>query len=90
MLKPKSSLAILGAPDSSAISEKERGGNLDKMRRIYNTYIFIYHLYMIIEYFSDERYIYSVGLMFVYINIYNPKRVKLPIDDLKFNLEYNS
>ena len=45
---------------------------------------------MIIEYFSDERYIYSVGLMFAYINIYNPKRVKLPIDDLKFNLEYNS
>jgi disulfide oxidoreductase YuzD len=45
---------------------------------------------MIIEYFSDERYIYSVGYMFAYINIYNPKKVKLNLDDLKFNLEYNS
>jgi len=45
---------------------------------------------MIIEYFSDERYMYSVALMFAYINIYKPKKVKLPIDNLKFNLEYNS
>jgi hypothetical protein len=45
---------------------------------------------MIIEYFSDERYIYSVALMFAYINIYKPKKVKLSVDDLKFNLEYES
>jgi len=43
-----------------------------------------------IEYFSDERYIYSIGFMFAYINIYTPKKVKLNLDDLKFNLEYNS
>jgi disulfide oxidoreductase YuzD len=45
---------------------------------------------MIIEYFSDERYIYSIGFMFAYINIYKPKKVKLNLHDLKFNLEYNS
>jgi len=45
---------------------------------------------MIIEYFSDERYMYSVALMFAYINIYKPKKVKLSIDDLKFKLEYDS
>jgi hypothetical protein len=43
-----------------------------------------------IEYFSDERYIYSIGFMFAYINIYKPEKVKLNLDDLKFNLEYNS
>lgn len=42
-----------------------------------------------IEYFSDEKYKYSTGLMFAYINLCKPKKEKLNLDDLKFNLEYN-
>ena len=45
---------------------------------------------MIIEYFSDEKYKYSTALMFTYINLCKPKKTKLNLDDLKFNLEYNS
>ena len=42
-----------------------------------------------IEYFSDEKYKYSTALMFAYINLCKPKKEKLNLDDLKFNLEYN-
>jgi hypothetical protein len=28
--------------------------------------------------------------MFAYINLFKPKKVNIPIDDVKFNLEYNS
>jgi disulfide oxidoreductase YuzD len=45
---------------------------------------------MIIEYFSDKKYKYSTALMFAYINLYKPNKHKLNLDDLKFNLEYNS
>ena len=45
---------------------------------------------MNIEYFSDERYKYSIALMFAYINLCKPNKTKLNLDDLKFNLEYNS
>jgi hypothetical protein len=42
------------------------------------------------EYFSDNKYKYSIELMFAYINLYNPNnKTKLNVDDLKFNLEYN-
>jgi len=42
-----------------------------------------------IEYFSDDKYKYSTALMFAYINIYKPKKTKLNLNDLRFNLEYN-
>ncbi len=37
----------------------------------------------------DDKYKYSIALMFAYINIYKLKKYKLNIYDLKFNLEYN-
>ena len=40
------------------------------------------------EYFSDEKYKYSVALMFAYINICKPQKTRLKIDELRFNLEY--
>lgn len=40
------------------------------------------------EHFSDEKYKYSVALMFAYINIFKPKKTKLKTDDLKFNLNF--
>ena len=42
------------------------------------------------EWFSDDKYKYSIDMMFAYINIYKPKKTKIKIDDLKFNLQYNS
>jgi hypothetical protein len=43
-----------------------------------------------IEYFSDNKYKYSIALMFAYINLCKPKeKIKLNVDDLRFNLEYN-
>ena len=45
---------------------------------------------MIIEYFSDDKYTYSTALMFAYINLCNPNKSKLKVDDLKLNLEHNS
>ena len=37
----------------------------------------------------DERYKYSIALMFSYINLCKPNKNKLNISDLSFNLEYN-
>ena len=45
---------------------------------------------MEIEYFSDNKYKYSTALMFAYINLYKPNKNKLNLNDLSFNLEYNS
>ena len=44
---------------------------------------------MKIEYFSDDKYKYSTALMFSYINLCKPKKTKLNLNDLEFNLEYN-
>jgi hypothetical protein len=44
---------------------------------------------MNIEYYSDDKYKYSTALMFDYINLCKPKKNKLNLYDLKFNLEYN-
>lgn len=45
---------------------------------------------MKIEFFSDNKYKYSTALMFSYINLCKPNENKLNLDDLSFNLEYNS
>jgi len=42
------------------------------------------------QYFSDDTYNYSVPMMHAYTNLFKPKQTRLRIDDLKFNLEYNS
>ena len=42
-----------------------------------------------IDYFSDDKYHYSIALMFAYINLCKPNKTKLNVDDLKFNLDYN-
>jgi len=44
-------------------------------------------LYMV-RTFSSNRKIYSVDMMFAYINIYKPKSTSVDIDDLLHNLEY--
>lgn len=45
---------------------------------------------MKVEYFSDNKYKYSIALMHAYINLCNQNnKTKLNLDDLKFNLEYN-
>jgi len=41
------------------------------------------------DYYSDNKYMYSTALMFAYINLCNPKKNKLNVEDLKINLEYN-
>ena len=41
-----------------------------------------------LEYHSDGKYKYSISLMFSYINIFKPKKVKLDINKLSFNLYY--
>ena len=45
---------------------------------------------MKIEYFSDNKYKYSTALMFSYINLCKPNKNKLNLEELNFNLEYNS
>lgn len=42
-----------------------------------------------IEYFSDDKYKYSTGLMFAYINLCKPNKTNLNLDDPKFNLDHN-
>ena len=42
-----------------------------------------------VSFFSDDKYSYSVALMFAYINLCKPEKHKLNVDELKFNLEYN-
>ena len=45
---------------------------------------------MEIQYFSDDKYKYSIALMFAYINLCKPNnKTKLKLDYLKFNLEYS-
>ena len=41
-----------------------------------------------LEYHSDGKYKYSTALMFSYINIFKPKKVKLDINKLSKNLYY--
>jgi hypothetical protein len=41
-------------------------------------------------YFSDDTNKYSINLMFDYININKPTKIKLNITDLLFNLNWNS
>ena len=41
------------------------------------------------HWFSDNKYNYSIQLMFAYINLYKPTKIKLNLDTLAFNLEYN-
>lgn len=42
------------------------------------------------EYYSDNKYKYSIALMHAYIHLCNPNnKFKLNLNDLKFNLEYN-
>jgi hypothetical protein len=38
--------------------------------------------------FSDNKKIYSVDMMFAYINIFKPTYTKIKIDQLLHNLEY--
>ena len=38
---------------------------------------------MKVEYFSDNKYKYSTALMFSYINLCKPDKVKLDLDDLR-------
>jgi hypothetical protein len=42
-----------------------------------------------LEYFSDEKYAYSTALMFAYINICKPEKIKLQVKELEFNLDLN-
>jgi hypothetical protein len=44
---------------------------------------------MSVAYFSDDKYKYSIALMFAYINLCKPNKTKLNLDELTFNLEYN-
>lgn len=42
------------------------------------------------EYYSDDKYKYSIEMMHAYINLCKPdNKIKLNLEDLKFNLEYN-
>ena len=41
-------------------------------------------------YFSDDTNKYSINLMFDYININKPSKIKLNISELLFNLNWNS
>jgi disulfide oxidoreductase YuzD len=45
---------------------------------------------MTIEWFSDDKYAYSISMMFAYIQLYKPQKTKLNIDVLTFNLEYTN
>ena len=42
-----------------------------------------------IEYFSDNNYKYSTGLMFSYIKYCKPEKYKIDVNTLIFNLNYN-
>jgi hypothetical protein len=42
-----------------------------------------------IECYSDDKYIYSIALMFAYINLQKPKKNKLETSKLLFNLDLN-
>ena len=44
---------------------------------------------MSVAFFSDDKYKYSIALMFAYINLCKPNKTKLNLDELTFNLEYN-
>ena len=38
------------------------------------TYEFIIIYYNYMEWFSDDKYVYSIAMMFAYINLYKPKK----------------
>lgn len=42
-----------------------------------------------VQTYSDNKLIYSVDMMFTYINIYKPKSSTMPIEKLKHNLDFN-
>jgi hypothetical protein len=42
---------------------------------------------LFIEYYSDDKYKYSTALMFAYINLQKPKKVKIKTSQLLFNLD---
>ena len=44
---------------------------------------------LITEYYSDDKYKYSTALMFAYINLQKPKKVKIKTSTLLFNLDLN-
>ena len=39
--------------------------------------------------FSDGKHVYSVDMMFAYVNLYSPKHVKYDVNDLIHNLSFN-
>lgn len=42
-----------------------------------------------VEYYSDDKYKYSTALMFAYINLKKPEKIKLETSKLLFNLDLN-
>jgi hypothetical protein len=42
---------------------------------------------LFIEYYSDDKYKYSTALMFAYINLQKPKKIKIKTSQLLFNLD---
>jgi hypothetical protein len=42
-----------------------------------------------VEYYSDDKYQYSTALMFAYINLKKPEKIKLETSKLLFNLDLN-
>jgi hypothetical protein len=42
-----------------------------------------------VEYYSDDKYEYSTALMFAYINLKKPEKIKLETSKLLFNLDLN-
>ncbi len=38
--------------------------------------------------YSDDTHIYSVDLMFSYVNTFKPKAIEIPIEDILFNLNF--
>jgi len=42
---------------------------------------------LFIEYYSDNKYKYSTALMFAYINLQKPKKIKIKTSQLLFNLD---
>jgi hypothetical protein len=43
----------------------------------------------VIEYFSDNKDVYSTAMMFAYINVFKPKITTVNVEELLFNLELN-
>ena len=45
---------------------------------------------LFIEYYSDDKYKYAIALMFAYINLQKPKKIKIKTSKLIFNLDLHS